>query len=485
MRCPKLGRTRRIALAIVGVWMTSIVAFALLANADTPPPDDWDFFTFLPAVSALFSPTPAPTPTPMPPLDFSELGIHGVNVQAVTESGGFVPLDRADATWIRPLPLRWADVEPQPGLRNWSAIWKLEADLVTAAISGHTTMLIVSATPSWAQQIPGYECGPIRTDAFDDFGRFLVDTVKRYSGPPYNVMVWEIWNEPDISTTLVAPNSAFGCWGDEADDYYGGRYYGEMLAVVYPMMKLENPNIEVMVGGLLMDCDVAFCKSKTSKFFEGILVGHGGDFFDGVSFHAYDYYVGDEGKYVNPGWNSSWEVDGPVLIRKARYLVRLMETYGVTGKFLADTELALLCPFGCDTVFEESKAGYLTQAYAAALAENLVGNIWYDMRGGWRSSSLLYADRTPRPAYYAFQFSAAVLNDAEYVGEIPPSFGLAGYIFARPNADLWLIWSKKAAAQTIQLPRDPARIYDIYGNTLPVSTTLTVGWKPIYVEFGR
>ncbi len=318
-------------------------------------------------------------------------------MQAVTASGGFNQLAQSDATWIRPNALWWADVEPEPGLRNWTAVANLEADLLTASISGHTVMLMVAGTPSWAQQRPGYECGPIQAHALDDFGRFMADAVERYSAPPFNVIFWEIWNEPDISSALVSPTSVFGCWGDETDEFYGGRVYGEMLAAIYPRMKAANPAVQVMVGGLLMDCDPALCASRTSKFLEGVLVQHGGDFFDGVSFHAYDYFVGDVGGYLNRVWDSSWNTSGPVLIKKARYLVEMMAAYGVTGKFLADTELSLLCPFNCDSVFEETKSAYLVQAYAACPGRRMMP--WWAMSGMtcgslklWRSSSLLYSE---------------------------------------------------------------------------------------------
>ena len=57
---------------------------------------------------------------------------------------------------------------------------------------------------------------------FDDFGEFLAAAVNRYSGPPYNVRHFEIWNEPDIDPDLVPGDSLFGCWGDSDDDLYGG-----------------------------------------------------------------------------------------------------------------------------------------------------------------------------------------------------------------------------------------------------------------------
>ncbi len=61
----------------------------------------------------------------------------------------------------------------------------------------------------------------------------------------------------------------------------------------------------------------------------------GGAYFDGVSFHAYDYYWNTLGQYGNsPNWDSHWNTTGPAMIAKAKYINTLLASYGVTGKFL-------------------------------------------------------------------------------------------------------------------------------------------------------
>ena len=108
----------------------------------------------------------------------------------------------------------------------------------------------------------------------------------------------------------VAFNSPFGCWGDLDDPYYGGRYYSEMLKVAYPTIITADPNAQVMVGGLLLECDPVNPPEVTSgsgelkdctsdKFLEGILENDGGEYFDGVSVHAYDFYFAELGKFAN------------------------------------------------------------------------------------------------------------------------------------------------------------------------------------------
>ena len=73
-----------------------------------------------------------------------------------------------------------------------------------------------------------------------------------------------------------------------------------------------NPPEITKDSGQLRDC-------TSSKFLEGILEAGAGDSFDGVSFHAYDYYYGDLGVYGNEGWHSAATTTGPVLIAKSRF----------------------------------------------------------------------------------------------------------------------------------------------------------------------
>jgi hypothetical protein len=204
----------------------------------------------------------------------------------------------------------------------------------------------------------------------------MSDLVERYSIPPYSVNYWEIWNEPEISPEQIDPESGWGCWGDSNDEYYGGGYYAQMLAVVYPAMKSANPNVQVLVGGLLLDCDPVNPPSgkdcTPARFIEGILRGGGGAYFDGISFHAYDYYDGVG--YQNGNWHSAWNTTGPVQIAKAAYLRSLLDSaeFGVKGKYLINTEVALLCDTCIDDqAFEKVKANYVAEAYATTLSEDL------------------------------------------------------------------------------------------------------------------
>ncbi len=388
--------------------------------------------------------------------------------------------------WLRGAGIWWARVEPTKGARNWSALSSQEAELKNAAARNMPVTVIMQGTPAWAQLHPPYECGAIKRENFADFANLMREMVARYSVPPFNVRYFEIWNEEDIDL-VVSPDSPFGCWGDPADNDFGGGYYADMLKVLYPQMKAANAQVQVVVGGLLLDCDPVnppvSKDCKPARFFEGILRNGGASFFDGVSYHAYDYYGGSVGVYGNGNWHSAYNTTGPVSIAKARYLQSLLAQYAVRGKFLMNTELALLCDTcSNDPVYEMSKAYYLVEAYAAAIAEGLRANIWFSLLG-WRNSGLLDDRLNPRPAYHAFKFARSELRDVILMGELKNYSGLMGYEFDRGDRRIWLLWSLDGVPRSIGLPGLPLAVWDALGNPIPPAAAITIDFKPVYLEW--
>jgi hypothetical protein len=446
-----------------------------------------DFIVYLPVVGKNFPPPPP---------------VFGVQMDSVSEGGGLGKVVEAQITWVGGIFIDWSAVEPSEGDRNWQAFASKEQQLLNASENNLTPIVTVRFTPEWARKYPNYACGPMARAHFDEFADFMSDAVEKYSQPPYNARYWEIWNEPDVSRELVNPNSHFGCWGETDDPYYGGGYYADMLKVVYPRMKRANPDAQVMVGGLLLDCDPndppplnpanpggGKKDCKPAKFLQGILLNGGGRFFDGVSFHAYEYYGGALGSYSNVNWSSSWNTTGPVLVAKKNYLQSLLDASGVTDKFLINTESALLGDGRSgDPDFEQTKANYVAQSYAMAIAEGLRGNLWYSLLG-WRNSNLLDANLDPLPAYDAFKFASQKLGsvvDAVEIdaGDVDDPSGLKGYKFDSVNGPIWIVWSMDGGVRQVTLkPGVPNAVYNVFGNPQSPTATISVGLEPLYLEW--
>jgi hypothetical protein len=215
----------------------------------------------------------------------------------------------------------------------------------------------------------------------------------------------------------------------------------------------------------------------------------GGDFFDGVSFHAYDYYNGFEGQFSNGNWYSAWDTTGPVISAKARYIRSVLSAYGYPDKYLINSENALLCGRDgtepeCQTeIFNLTKAYYIVQSTTMALSEGLQGNIWYDLRG-WRGSALVDQNRQPLIAYQAYQYAIQMLDGMAAWGKIDLNAGISGYEFRRDEHVVWVVWSLDGSVHELTLPDKTIAVYDLYGsNIMPSAQTLSVTLAPLYVEW--
>ena len=402
----------------------------------------------------------------------------------------------ANANWVGGISIPWMDVEPSQGARNWGALAGQEQALKDVAAKGMTPIVVIRYTPAWAQKYPGYPCGPMASTYFNAFANFFHAVVVRYSVAPYNVKYWEIWNEPDIDHNLnIAPDSPYGCWGDINDTYYGGGYYADMLKVVYPAIKSADTSAKVLIGGLVLDCDPragAGCSqtgrdATPPKFLEGILHNGGGAYFDGVSIHAYDNWVNPSG-YSNPNWQSSSLTTGPVFIAKVQYVKSLLSSYNVSGKFLVNTESGMVS-WSCtpwptiNASRETEKSYYVAEAYSAAIAQGLIGNLWFTMEGSWNCTGLINPDYTTLPAYTAYQFSSSELRNSSWVRDITDYAGVKGYEFNRGDRRIWVLWSLDGSSHTISLPGVPLAVHHVNGASITPSVSITLGLEPIYFEW--
>ena len=396
------------------------------------------------------------------------------------------------AVWTRQNSLFWPTIEPSPGDRKWESVSQLEANLRQASASSLNAILIIRGTPTWAQKMFHSTCGPIKEDKFAQFGQFVYEAVLRYSQPPYNVKYFEIGNEVD-ALTYLDPDDWFGCWADAEDPVYrGGGYYASMLKVVYPLVKAANPQAQVLLGGFLADCDPVHPPNTTAdcsyvRFFEGILREGGAAYFDGVSFHSYDFYYETPGHWGNANWNSAYNKMGPSLIPKARYYKSVLSAYNVTGKYILDTEAALIC-FSCTpgTQHEVAKTWFIPELYAAGIAEGLRGVLWFSYEG-WNGSELVDSNSKLLPSAEAIRVAHAKFGNATYLGPIVPSdvgtVGVVGYKFKQGNRTLWLLRSYDTRNWAIALKTLPTSISDPLDTPIQPTTSLTLTLKPLYIEW--
>ena len=435
-------------------------------------------------------------------LDNSVFGVEETPIYADgILTSGLSDIVNSKTKWVRGPDIVWSDIEATHGTYDWEKMQPAIDELDEIVNSGYTPIVVVRGTPTWAQIPDSSSCGPINAANYDEFGEFIQEAMDILDAEGISVQYWEIWNEPDVDPSVVPPDSWYsGCWGDQEDeDFYGGRRYSKMLTVVYQMIKAKDPFAQVLVGGLNLYCDPINphpnCGDPDdavvpAKFFAGILDDALGQNFDGVSFHAYDGYGGSYGKYGNVNWNSYWNVTGPSIIAKSIYLRNLMSQYGVYGKYLMSTETAIRCNI-CDddSEFEATKANYLADSYASAIAYGIVSNIWFDILGTWGENNGLIDIETLEklPAYDAYEHASITLEGASLVRPITEFDGVYGFEFKTPNPNyhVWTMRSIDGQNYTVQFTFNPYEITDVYGNDITDQLTsdnkIDVSVEPMYV----
>jgi hypothetical protein len=413
--------------------------------------------------------------------------IFGIEVSprsasAVAPQGG-----AANAFWVRYNGVLWSDVEPTQGARDWSALATVDADLEALVAQGLTPIVIVRRTPEWAQKVPGSICGPIQEEALDEFGQFMGELVTRYSQPPYNIKYWEFGNEPDVDPSLIDMTWPFGCWGDQADPYYGGGYYAEALKHIYPAIKEADPEAQLLLGGLLLDCDPTNPPEGKdclpARFLEGILQNGGGEVVDIVAYHAYPLWqaeVTDEDLQ-----QSSWRARGGALLGKLDFIRETLAQYGVDKPIMMN-EGGLICHesnSACPSdAYYNDQAIHAVRMYTRSWANGLVGSVWYTLNGpGWRESGMLDKQQEPRPAYNTLQFMASLLDGATFSQNLSEGT-LEGYQFERDGTIYQLYWTQDGSTISHPLPAGTQSIYDKTGQELTLGEMIEVGKEPIFIE---
>ncbi len=404
--------------------------------------------------------------------------------------------DNANINIVRLAAFSWKDIEPtrtSPATYDWSSV--NTESIKNLASRDISIVATIRFAPSWAQKYPPYSCGPIAENAFDAFVEFVKEAARIYSQPPYNIKYWEIGNEPDVQRfDGLDPDNIWGCWGEVDDPYFGGGYYAKVLEKVYPALKSVDPSSQLVIGGLLLDCDPTNPpdgKDCTSgNFLEGILnnngKNNGANYFDIVSFHGYPHYYGS---LALDETYAPWAPRGGIVLGKADFLREVMARYNV-DKPLYHSEGSLLCPPAstnyCNppgSTFYEAQADYVVWLYVRNWAANIMATSWYTLEGpGWYYSSLLDSNQNPKPAYNALQFLTNELNGADFVQQFNYATNVRVYEFKSTSKDIWVMWAPDDQSHTITLPSGVNRIFDKYGNAITPTSGQRAVKSPIYLE---
>jgi hypothetical protein len=370
----------------------------------------------------------------------------------------------AGARWAH-IAMYWRDVEPTPGEYDWS---QMDAQLGDAAALGYQVIVFVSANPFWAADTG---CGPIREEQLPAFAAFLTAAVNRYSVAPYNVLHWQIYNEPDNAD---ATNFAWlgGCWGKRHPNQAqgaGGAAYAHMMTHAYPAIKAGNPNAQVLLGALAYDNWYEPNQNPNGPFdplfLDEFLLAGGGDNFDIISYHYY------------PAWAWMWNTGDRYtsnIFGKANYLQTQVQFYTGKIKPVVCTEVSMptnsaksrqltadaLQPAAVWknrglTSSEEEVARYVIQAFVRGMSFGQPYIIWLEAVDEPRLGvdyGLLRTDLSPKPSYHAFHTLTTELSGADFV-EARRDFpeNLEGYDFIQDGRSKSVLWNLGTDMSSVSL----------------------------------
>ncbi|MBV7329249.1 cellulase family glycosylhydrolase [Chloroflexi bacterium TSY] len=178
------------------------------------------------------------------------------------------------ATWIVEY-FPWAYVEPEPGVQKWR---HTDQVIQHADRQGLKIIARLGFVPEWARPP---ETTPLYLDEqnFVDFGHYAATFAKRYKNEVDYII---IWNEPNLGLE----------WGYQPAS---PEKYTAMLRLVYPMIKAENPEVQVLAGALAPTLAGVSDASETQMdmndllFLQRMYDAGAADYFDILAVHSYGW----------------------------------------------------------------------------------------------------------------------------------------------------------------------------------------------------
>ena len=408
----------------------------------------------------------------------------------LSASNGLTRASEAGARWIR-VPLSWAAIEPAnttPQNYNWSG---LDVSVTNARQAGFELILTIAGQPAWAA---AYQQGPVTNTA--DLVEFVGALVERYDGDGTDdapgspqVRYLELYNEPDNANVRQAMLGGWGYWG------HNGAGYAALLQTLHPVIEAANPQANLVFGGLALDWFDEQGGAFDSHFLDDVLAAcQGQACFDVMNFHYYPIFL-------------TFESYGPGIIGKANYVRQKLAAYGFTDVPIICTETSWASATSIDWGSDELQSRYAVKAYARGLAAGLDVVVWYEIRdrGDSIEPGLLDGSLQPKPSYWAFQVTTAMLGQTTYQRPLTPAetghVQIKGYVFQDCGRRLDVVWTEDGTpydtyddpALPLTVQAQALRVVDKFGTetwytdegdgVLDGRITITVGGSPLYLEY--
>lgn len=302
----------------------------------------------------------------------------GVGVNIHFNRGHQADLDLIAAAGIKVvrMDLGWAGIERRKGEYDWSAYDELTANLETRGLQ--PLYILDYSNPLYEETVVSRDpvtgreqrdtASPQRPESVAAFARWAAAAAARYRG---RRVLWEIWNEPNISFWKPRPDVA---------------QYNTLALATCRAIRAVDPRATI-IGPATSEIPLKFLEEH---FACGIL-----EYLDGVSVHPYRNY------------------SKPPETAAAEYakLRELIARYAPPGK----KDLPILSgEWGYAShrrgVSLETQAAFAARQQLANLLAGVPLSIWYDWKNDGldpeereHNFGLVHADLSPKPAYLALK----------------------------------------------------------------------------------
>ncbi len=360
-----------------------------------------------------------------PALAFADPWYRPEPVLGVVDAGRQGDLARqANVGWDRVLFL-WQEIQPSD-----PTDWYLERYLDRSGLrktleSGLPIVAVVQGTPAWAAGSAGDGAGAVPTgldypvdDPRNTLGRFMLRLANTYKG---RIQAWVIWNEPDFRP---GDSGTWWTWAGNTEDLF------KVVRTGYRAVKRVDPGATVVFPATTYFVDAV---NQRELYLARVLreaakdpeAARNGYYFDAVAVNL----------YCAPD----------VIYRVPALYAAILARYGLSKPvWLTETN----CPVYNDAaapleprarISTSEQAAYLIQAVALARAAGYQRIGWYGMVDHDANSGiadrwgLLRPDRSPRPAFQAFEVAARYLGDASQLARFAP-------VGSPADAGTWPVW---------------------------------------------
>jgi hypothetical protein len=432
--------------------------------------------------AAAVGPADAGAVTPLPPVPASDPRFGVVQAYEAPDLA-----TKAGVSWER-LLFRWNHIQPG-GPSDWHDDITSDAQIAAEKAAGRQMAGVVLLTPGWAARdpqrggisVPANLSLPI-ADPRNYWAAFLMKLAARYKG---SIDSWIVWNEPDAYNARVTNN-----WAGTPADYY------QLLKVAYLAIKSVNAAATVVAAGQTFFWDkengrAQFLDSMLSAADRDPTAAAHGDYFDAADVHMYSnplntllgpffyHQIFAKHHIVKPIWMSELNV----------------VPYDDPASPLPATDWRAT---------QDQQASYMIESAALALAAGVARFAVYKMvdgpaEGAGELYGLVRNDRSPRPAYVAYQLANRLFANATTAvyetgaaGGVPSGDPTADEMAALLNSNLnryqWIwpgavnrvvitrgsqqitvVWDAADVPAVAEVPATggAATLYDKYGHTLP------------------